>query len=246
MQGFGIQTKNINELISRIEKEISYITKNTDKNIIVLNNKLSLCSNELAKLKNEFNNLKEYAETEYNALRDKIASYDEQIEELKSQINKVTVKSVEGDTCASGITPMSVYKETGLTYPIYAKYAEKDTDGNVIQTTYAKQEQVNNIQSKLNNLSGVVTELKSVSVKHRGDINYSAVSSLNPNENDVYRITGVSGWKATIPNVEGHVPLFVGNEDHLIFNGSYWKIFSDNTQTDAISQEFINSLDWGV
>lgn len=136
MQGFGIQTKNINELISRIEKEISYITKNTDKNIIVLNNKLSLCSNELAKLKNEFNNLKEYAETEYNALRDKIASYDEQIEELKSQINKVTVKSVEGDTCASGITPMSVYKETGLTYPIYAKYAEKDNEGRIITETY--------------------------------------------------------------------------------------------------------------
>lgn len=245
MQGFGVQTKNINELIDKIEKEINDITKSTDRNVIILNNKLSLCSNELAKLKVEFNNLKDYAESEYNELKNKIAEFDSQIEQLKSQINKVTTVDMESGTCVSGIAPMSVYKETGETYPIYAKYAEKDTSGNDIQTTYAKQTQVNTIQTDLNTLSSTVAELKNDMVKYRGDIAPSAVSSLTPAQNDIYRITGVSGWKTSMPNPPG-LPLLLGNEDHIIYNGSYWKIFVDNTQTNSITKEFIDSLAWDI
>jgi hypothetical protein len=236
MSGFGVQTKNINELIKKIEKEIAYIQANLNKDVTILTNKLSICTSDLLKLKTECDELKTYSHEEYEYLNEKTRNLELQIDDIRSRLNTIQYKGDFIEKCASGINE----------FPIYAKYADKDINGNSISTTYAKQTQVNTIQENLNTLSGIVVNVKKDCVKHKGDICYSAVSSLNPEENDVYRITGVEGWKERIPNKSGHVSLLVGNEDHIIFNGSYWKKFADNTQTSAITQEFIDNLHWEV
>ena len=137
MQGFGVQTKNINDLIRKIEQEIAYITKNMDKNVVQLNNKLVTCTNDLNTLKTEFANLKNYTETEYNQLKATIQSYERQIADLRNNLNHIDYETKVGEKCAVGISPKKEYEQTGASYPIYAKYADKDSDGNVITDTYA-------------------------------------------------------------------------------------------------------------
>ena len=137
MQGFGIQTKNIDELIRKIEQEIAFITKNIDKSIVVLNNKLEYCSGELNKLKEEFIELKTYTETEYNKLQQKFESLLEEVELLKENCIKVEFNdSTFGERVASGIAPLEEYEITHKAHPIYAKYADNDGLGNNISETY--------------------------------------------------------------------------------------------------------------
>ena len=137
MQGFGIQTKNINDLIAKIEKEIEYITKNMDRNVIVLNNKLSYCSSELERLKKEFNELRDYAEEEYSRLSTKISNLESQLNFLKAHINVVTTGTFVDDNriYTSGVTPSSVYS-AGNTYPLFATRADCDISGRPISETY--------------------------------------------------------------------------------------------------------------
>lgn len=138
MQGFGIQTKNINDLIANIEKEIDYVTKNMDRNVIILNNKLTYCSDKLENLKKELAELKEYALEEYNKLETKVSGLESQLNFLKANVNVITTKTFEGDTqiYAEGIAPSSVFKETGKTYPIFATRADQDISGRPISETY--------------------------------------------------------------------------------------------------------------
>ena len=136
MTGFGVQTKNINELIAKIEKEINFITANFDKNVSVLNNKLSICSSELQALKNDFKALKDYTQAEYEYVENKIAEFETKIDNIKGNLNKINYGNLSGGKCASGIAPLAEYEQTGETYPIYAKFAEKDVSGREITETY--------------------------------------------------------------------------------------------------------------
>ena len=136
MQGFGVQTRNINELIAMIEQEIQFITKNMDKNVVLLNNKLSLCASELSRLKADFAALKDYTEAEHAYIERKITEFDGQIEHIKENLNRINYMTISGGSAASGIAPLSVYEQTGETFPIYAKFAEKDISGRNITETY--------------------------------------------------------------------------------------------------------------
>lgn len=136
MTGFGVQTRNINELIAKIEKEINFITANFDKNVTVLNDKLSICSSELHALKNDFKALKDYTQAEYEYVENKIAEFETKIDYIKSNLNKINYGNLSGGKCASGIAPLAEYEQTGETYPIYAKFAEKDVSGREITETY--------------------------------------------------------------------------------------------------------------
>lgn len=136
MTGFGVQTKNINELIAKIEKEINFITANFDKNVSILNNKLSICSSELQALKNDFKALKDYTQAEYEYVENKIAEFETKIDYIKGNLNKINYGNLSGGKCASGIAPLAEYEQTGETYPIYAKFAEKDVSGREITETY--------------------------------------------------------------------------------------------------------------
>lgn len=239
MQGFGVQTKNINDLIAKIEKEIDYVTKNMDRNVIVLNNKLTYCSSELERLKTELAKLKEYALEEYNKLETKVSSLESQINFLKAHINVITTKSLDGNTYAVGIAPSSVYEQTGKTYPIWANRAEKDDNGNSITATYATKTEINTINEK-------ITELSGKSVKYLGEMSLTAFSGLNPNKNDEYRIINAGGWKQPLPNPSPYLPIRVSDGDNVLWNGKRWIHYIDNDQSTSISEDFINNLDWGI
>ena len=137
MQGFGIQTKNIDELIKKIEQEIAFITKNIDKSIVILNNKLSYCSAELNNLKEEFAALKTHTEAEIANLLSRFESLLEEVEHLKDNVIKVEFNDDEfSEKVASGIAPLKEYDITHKTHPIFAKYADKDISGRDITGTY--------------------------------------------------------------------------------------------------------------
>lgn len=130
MEGFGnISTKNINELIKKIEQRIALITKNIDKNIDILNNKLSYCVSELTRLKDEFENLKRDTEIELERLENELEDLDEFVNHLYNECIKVNFGSVSGEKVASGIAPLKNWEQSGEMNPIYAKYAEKDEFG---------------------------------------------------------------------------------------------------------------------
>ena len=142
MEGFGnISTKNINELIKKIEQRIALITKNIDKNIDILNNKLSYCVSELARLKDEFENLKRDTEIELERLENELEELDEFVNHLYNECIKVNFGSVSGEKVASGIAPLKNWEQSGEMNPIYAKYAELDESGrniaNYLNSGYA-------------------------------------------------------------------------------------------------------------
>ena len=139
MQGFGIQTKNIDELIKKIEQEIAFITKNIDKSIVVLNNKLSYCSEELARLKKEFADLQTYTESALKSLELRFEVLSELVEDLRKNCIYVEFNDdAFEDRVASGIAPLDEYKRTGVAHPLFAKYAENDVNGDKIDETYIK------------------------------------------------------------------------------------------------------------
>ena len=137
LQGFGVQTKNIDELIKKIEQEIAFITKNIDKSIVLLNNKLTYCSEELQKLKNEFESLKTDTEAELNDLENRFEQLFGEVEHLRDNCIKVEFNDSKfGERVASGIAPLKEYDITHIAHPIYAKYADKDVSGRPITDTY--------------------------------------------------------------------------------------------------------------
>lgn len=142
MEGFGnISTKNINELIKKIEQRIALITKNIDKNIDILNNKLSYCVSELSRLKDEFEHLKRDTEIELERLENELEELDEFVNHLYNECIKVEFGSVSGEKVASGIAPLKNWEQSGEMNPIYARYAEKDESGrniaNYLNSGYA-------------------------------------------------------------------------------------------------------------
>ena len=142
MEGFGnISTKNINELIKKIEQRIALITKNIDKNIDILNNKLSYCVSELTRLKDEFENLKRDTEIELERLENELEDLDKFVNHLYNECIKVEFGSVSGEKVASGIAPLKNWEQSGEMNPIYAKYAELDESGrniaNYLNSGYA-------------------------------------------------------------------------------------------------------------
>ena len=102
MQGFGVQTKNINDLIKQIEQEIAFIKKNLDKDIVQLNNKLVNCITDLNNLKQAFNDLKDYTEEEYSRVKGQIQDFEAEIEEIRNNLIQVEYRSVGSETVAVG------------------------------------------------------------------------------------------------------------------------------------------------
>lgn len=236
MQGFGVQTKNINDLIKQIEQEIAFIKKNLDKDIVQLNNKLVNCITDLNNLKKAFNDLKDYTEEEYNRVKGQIQGFDAEIEEIRNNLIQVDYRSVGGETVAVGLAPKKEYEQTHETHPIYAKYAEKDTQGR-------------DIAGSINTLSSAIIDLSGKSVKYMGDRNINELNQLfntltTENINENYGVSGVTGWKEKLNNGT-YSFLRVSNEDHVIWTGSKWKRYIDNEQTNAISIDFINNLKFG-
>ena len=126
MNGFGVQTRNVNDIIRKIEQEIEFIKKNYDKNVTILINKLNYCASELEVLKAQLIELQSYSETEYENAQNRITSLNEQLDEIRTKLNTIQYNEVLGGKCASGINE----------YPIYARYAEKDINGNDLTATY--------------------------------------------------------------------------------------------------------------
>ena len=112
MQGFGVQTKNINDLIKQIEQEIAFIKKNLDKDIVQLNNKLVNCITDLNNLKQAFNDLKDYTEEEYSRVKGQIQGFEAEIEEIRNNLIQVDYRSVGGETVAVGLAPKKEYEQT--------------------------------------------------------------------------------------------------------------------------------------
>ena len=161
MQGFGVQTKNINDLIKQIEQEIAFIKKNLDKDIVQLNNKLVNCITDLNNLKQAFNDLKDYTEEEYNRVKGQIQGFEAEIEEIRNNLIQVDYRSVGGETVAVGLAPKKEYEQTHETHPIYAKYAEKDSEGQKFSETYLQKKDTVSSTSAMY-LSGNKTKLAEV------------------------------------------------------------------------------------
>ena len=136
MQGFGIQTKDINALIKEIENEIQDIEKDLNKNITVIKNKVEFCASKLAQINAELEVTKEYTEAELTKFRLRIKALEDQISDIKSNINVIDSREIGGNTYAVGIAPSSYYSAHHSTYPIYATLAEKDVSGRDIVNTY--------------------------------------------------------------------------------------------------------------
>jgi len=209
MTGFGVQTKNINELIAKIEKEINFITANFDKNVTVLNNKLSICSSELQALKNDFKTLKDYTQAEYEYVENKIAEFETKIDYIKSNLNKINYGNLSGGKCASGIAPLAEYEQTGETYPIYAKFAERDRKGNIIDETYITSADFGDVISAINarinensaNISAMSSTISNINNRLNNVENTIAAATTSYTIEPYYVITAIEQQNGKIINV---------------------------------------------
>lgn len=128
MNGFGtIDKRDINVLISSIENKINYIRNDISQNVTSLKNQLNACNEELNRLKKLVIQVTDYNDTEYKKIENRINEFAKDIEDIKSKLNTIQYNEIAAGKCASGINE----------YPIYAKYAENDTNGNIIPEYYA-------------------------------------------------------------------------------------------------------------
>ena len=128
MNGFGtIDKKDINVLISSIENKINFIRNDISQNVTSLKNQLNACNEELNRLKKLVIQVTDYNDTEYKKIENRINEFAKDIEDIKSKLNTIQYNEIAAGKCASGINE----------YPIYAKYAENDTNGNIISEYYA-------------------------------------------------------------------------------------------------------------
>ena len=89
-------------------------------------------------MKAKFTELSEYATEEYSRISQKVIELEVQLDTIKDDLTVLATVTVSGEKCVSGIMKKSEY-EAGLPMnPLYAKYAEKDSDGNVIKDSYMK------------------------------------------------------------------------------------------------------------
>lgn len=140
MNGFGSYSKyNIDEIIKKLEKQISNIKLDYNRDVVVLKNQLSSCATELEQLKIIVNHVDEYTQQEYNKLNEKLNYLNDEIEDIKTKLNTIQYNEILGGKCASGINE----------FPIYARYAEKDTNGNIIPDYYAAKYDLSSVSSTL-------------------------------------------------------------------------------------------------
>lgn len=165
MNGFGtIDKKDINVLITSIENRINFIRNDINQNVTSLKNQLNACTEELNRLKKLVIQVTNYNDSEYKKLEDRINQFDSDIEDIKSKLNTIQYNENDAGKCASGINE----------YPIYAKYAENDTNGNIISEYYAAKYDLSNVSSTLSadytkkiaeSSSGGMSALSSVSAQ---------------------------------------------------------------------------------
>ena len=165
MNGFGtIDKKDINVLISSIENRINFIRNDINQNVASLKNQLNACTEELNRLKKLVIQVSNYNDSEYKKLENRINQFDSDIEDIKSKLNTIQYNEIAAGKCASGINE----------YPIYAKYAENDTNGNIIPEYYAAKDDLSNVSSTLSadytkkiaeSSSGGMSALSSVSAQ---------------------------------------------------------------------------------
>lgn len=140
MNGFGtIDKKDINVLISSIENKINFIRNDISQNVTSLKNQLNVCNEELNRLKKLVIQVTDYNDTEYKKIENRINEFAKDIEDIKSKLNTIQYNEIAAGKCASGINE----------YPIYAKYAENDTNGNIIPEYYAAKFDLSNVSSTL-------------------------------------------------------------------------------------------------
>ena len=158
MYGFGtIQPKDINQIVTALEKQINDIKSSYASDYSVISNKIEKCETYLSKLKEYIKVVQDYTETEYQKLQTQIESFESQISELKENLNQVNYSKAGQETVAVGIAPLNEYSDTGVTHPFSAKYAVNDSEGNNIVGTYATKDELNNAGQQYS------TELSSVS-----------------------------------------------------------------------------------
>ena len=165
MNGFGtIDKRDINVLISSIENKINYIRNDISQNVTSLKNQLNACNEELNRLKKLVIQVTDYNDTEYKKIENRINEFAKDIEDIKSKLNTIQYNEIAAGKCASGINE----------YPIYAKYAENDTNGNIIPEYYAAKFDLSNVSSILSadytekiaeSSSGGMSALSSVSAQ---------------------------------------------------------------------------------
>ena len=140
MNGFGtIDKKDINVLITSIENRINFIRNDINQNVTSLKNQLNACTEELNRLKKLVIQVSNYNDTEYKKIENRINEFAKDIEDIKSKLNTIQYNEIAAGKCASGINE----------YPIYAKYAENDTNGNIIPEYYAAKYDLSNVSSIL-------------------------------------------------------------------------------------------------
>ena len=140
MNGFGtIDKKDINELISSIENKINFIRNDISQNVTSLKNQLNACTEELNRLKKLVIQVTDYNDTEYKKIENRINEFAKDIEDIKSKLNTIQYNEIAAGKCASGINE----------YPIYAKYAENDTNGHKLPEYYASKSDLSNVSSTL-------------------------------------------------------------------------------------------------
>lgn len=212
MNGFGtIDKKDINVLISSIENKINFIRNDISQNVTSLKNQLNACNEELNRLKKLVIQVTDYNDTEYKKIENRINEFAKDIEDIKSKLNTIQYNEIAAGKCASGINE----------YPIYAKYAENDTNGNIIPEYYAAKFDLSNVSSTL---SADYTE----KIAESSSGGMSALSSVSAQLHD---------------RIENETNTLKSKDEELkssIDNESTERISKDNELDDKIEKEISN------
>lgn len=188
MYGFGtIQPKDINQIVTALEKQISNIKSSYTTDYTVISNKIERCETYLSKLKEYIKVVQDYTETEYQKLQTQIESFESQINELKENLNQVNYSKVGQETVAVGIAPLNEYTDTHVTHPFSAKYAVNDSEGNNIVSTYATKDDIatevnratESEQYLTDNLTGEVTRSMGAENNIATDLSNEVIRATN-------------------------------------------------------------------
>ena len=212
MNGFGtIDKKDINVLISSIENRINFIRNDINQNVTSLKNQLNACNEELNRLKKLVIQVTDYNDTEYKKIENRINEFAKDIEDIKSKLNTIQYNEIAAGKCASGINE----------YPIYAKYAENDTNGNIIPEYYAAKYDLSNVSSTL---SADYTE----KIAESSSGGMSALSSVSAQLHD-----SIENETNTLKSKDEELKSSIDNE-------STERISKDNELDDKIETEISN------
>lgn len=129
---------DIQELIASIRRELDELKRVSDADARVLEGKLAKCASDLSELTSQLDEMDANARAEYESALEEITRLKTEIEGVTSSLYSLQVGDSVGETVAVGITPKEVHDSTGDVYPIMAKYAEKDVNGDDLATTYSK------------------------------------------------------------------------------------------------------------